>query len=114
MARLYADDDFPHPVVEALRLLGHDVLTVQEAGRANQQIDDPVVLADAAADQRSVLTHNHTDFRRLHQQGIPHAGIISCTHDPTNPQGLAQRIHDAVTPLSDLANRFVRIVRPHR
>jgi Domain of unknown function (DUF5615) len=39
MARLYADEDFPLPVVEELRRLGHDVRTVQEAGRANQGID---------------------------------------------------------------------------
>ena len=30
---LYADEDFPYPVVEELRRLGHDVLTVQEDGR---------------------------------------------------------------------------------
>jgi hypothetical protein len=28
--RLYADEDFPLPVVEELRRCGHDVLTVQE------------------------------------------------------------------------------------
>jgi hypothetical protein len=31
MARLYADEDFPLPVVEELRHLGHDVRTVQDA-----------------------------------------------------------------------------------
>jgi hypothetical protein len=31
---LYADEDFPLPVVERLRRLGHDVVTVQEDGRA--------------------------------------------------------------------------------
>jgi hypothetical protein len=38
MARFYADEQFPLPVVELLRNLGHDVLTVQEAGNANQRI----------------------------------------------------------------------------
>ncbi|MEG5040443.1 MULTISPECIES: DUF5615 family PIN-like protein [unclassified Microcoleus] len=47
MARLYADEQYPYPVVELLRALGHDVLTVQEAGRANQKIPDPDVLAFA-------------------------------------------------------------------
>ena len=65
MARLYADEDFPLPVVEELRRFGHDVLTVQEASRANQGIDDATVLADGTADQRAVLTHNHSDFKRL-------------------------------------------------
>jgi Domain of unknown function (DUF5615) len=31
--RLYADEQFPHSVSELLRTLGHDVLTVQEAGK---------------------------------------------------------------------------------
>jgi Domain of unknown function (DUF5615) len=44
MARLYADEQYPYPVVEYLRILGHDVLTVQEAGQANQKISDPDVL----------------------------------------------------------------------
>lgn len=113
MARLYADEDFPLPVVEELRRLGHDVVTVQEAGRAGQGINDAEVLADATADQRAVVTHNHADFRRLHRQGLPHEGIISCTHDPRNPIGLAQRIHDAITAAPNLTNQLVRITRPN-
>ena len=35
MARLYADEQFPRIVVKLLRELGHDILTVQEAGKAN-------------------------------------------------------------------------------
>ncbi len=34
MARLYANENFPRQVVIILRDLGHDVLTVQEAGNA--------------------------------------------------------------------------------
>ena len=113
MARLYADEDFPHPVVLELRRRGHDVRTVQEAGRAGQGIDDSEVLADATADNRAVLTHNHSDFKRLHRQGQPHAGIISCTHDDTNLPALAQRIHDAIIGAPNLANQFVRIIRPN-
>jgi len=36
MARLYADENFPLPVVEELRQLGHDVLTMP---RATDQLD---------------------------------------------------------------------------
>jgi len=32
MALFYADENFDYPVVERLRVLGHDVLTVQAAG----------------------------------------------------------------------------------
>ena len=35
MARLYANENFPFPVVEELRKLGHDVLTIQETGKAD-------------------------------------------------------------------------------
>ena len=114
MARLYADEDFPLPVVEELRRLGHDVLTVQESGRGNQGIDDAQVLTDADGDQRAVLTHNDTDFKCLHRQGRSHRGIVSCTQDPTDSIGLAHAIHHAVMGIADLANQFVRIVRPNR
>jgi hypothetical protein len=100
MARLYADEDFPLPVVKELRRFGHDVRTVQEAGRANKGIDDADVLADAVADRRAVLTHNHPDFRRLHRHGQSHEGIVSCKQDPQDPQdhlGLAHRVHAAIS-----------------
>ncbi|MBC7855346.1 MAG: DUF5615 family PIN-like protein [Pirellulaceae bacterium] len=113
MARLYADEDFPHPAVMELRRLGHDVRTVQEAGRAGQGIDDPEVLTDAINEKRAVLTHNHPDFRRLHRQGQPHEGIISCTQDPQDHLALAQRIHDAITAAPNLANQFIRVTRPN-
>jgi hypothetical protein len=35
VAALYADENFPGPVVAALRAAGHDVLTAYVDGRAN-------------------------------------------------------------------------------
>ncbi|MBI5602323.1 MAG: hypothetical protein HY879_03125 [Deltaproteobacteria bacterium] len=32
MGRLYANENFPYPVVEELRRLGQDVLTIKETG----------------------------------------------------------------------------------
>ena len=32
MARLYANENFPQPVVETLRRLGHDILTTHDTG----------------------------------------------------------------------------------
>jgi hypothetical protein len=54
--RFYADENFPLPVVEELRRLGHDVLTMYEDGRANQSIPDEEVLALATGKQRALLT----------------------------------------------------------
>ncbi len=113
MARLYADEDFPHPVVEALRRLGHDVQTMVETGRAGQGVCDAEVLLEAANDQRAVLTHNHADFMRLHRRGQAHQGIISCTHDPLDSAGLARRIHSAIENIQELKEHFVRIIRPN-
>ena len=111
MGRLYADEDFPWGAVQVLRHWGHDVLTVQEAGRCGTA--DPDVLADATADGRTVLTHNHRHYKRLHARSQPHGGIISCTHDDHDLPGLAQRIHDALTAAPNLANQFLRIIRPN-
>lgn len=47
MARFYADENFPLPVVLALRQLGHDVLTIQEDGKANLRLPDEDVLSAA-------------------------------------------------------------------
>jgi hypothetical protein len=73
LASLYTDENFRLPVVEALRRLGHDVLTCQEAGRAGSGIGDEVVLADALALGRIVLTQNRKHFVRLHNAGQPPA-----------------------------------------
>src|ERR1022692_1583501 len=110
MTRLYADEDFPGPVVQMLRDLGHDVLTVQEAGRGGSV--DAQVLADATADNRAVLTHNHRHYKRLHAKQS-HAGIVSCTRDQTDLPGMAQRIHDTISATPNLANQFIRIIRPN-
>ena len=40
MASLYSNENFPLPVVEKLRELGHNVLTVQEAGKSDQALPD--------------------------------------------------------------------------
>ncbi|MBE9035335.1 DUF5615 family PIN-like protein [aff. Roholtiella sp. LEGE 12411] len=63
MARFYADEQFPFPIVQLLRTLGHDVLTVQEAGKADQGIADDEVLEFATSQKRSILTINRHDFR---------------------------------------------------
>ncbi|BAZ25510.1 hypothetical protein NIES4073_64150 [Kalymmatonema gypsitolerans NIES-4073] len=80
MARLYADEQFPKKVSELLRTMGHDVLTVQEAGNANLGIPDEEVLAFAVSDNRAVITLNRQDFIRLHRANPVHFGIITCTN----------------------------------
>ncbi|HQU47164.1 MAG TPA: DUF5615 family PIN-like protein, partial [Pirellulales bacterium] len=67
VALLYANENFPLPVVEELRRLGHDALTVAETGKANQKTSDPAVLEFAISQGRAVLTLNRKHFFRLHR-----------------------------------------------
>ncbi len=82
MARLYANANFPLPVVEELRRLGHDVLIMYETGQAGQAIPDETVLVLAKREQSALLTPNRKHFIRLHTLQPDYAGIIVCTFDP--------------------------------
>jgi hypothetical protein len=112
MARLYADEDFPFPVVERLRQLGHDVQTTLEAGRANQGIDDAQQLDFATGLGRATLTRNRRDFAALHRKSARHAGIVSITDDP-DFAGQAQRVHDALMASPNPAGQHLRVNRPN-
>lgn len=82
MARLYANENFPLPAVEALREMGHDVETTAQAGQAGRAISDEDVLQYAIGENRVVLTLNRRHFIRLHGEASRHTGIIVCTFDP--------------------------------
>ncbi|MGA3042843.1 MAG: DUF5615 family PIN-like protein [Bryobacteraceae bacterium] len=64
MARLYANENFPLPVVGERRHLGHDVVTVRETGKANRAVPDTEILEFARAEGRAVLTLNRKHFMR--------------------------------------------------
>ena len=91
MARLFADENLPFPVVEALRRIGHDVVTVADAGKAGQSLTDKVILELATADHRAVVTLNRRHFVRLHETEPSHAGIVVCSLD-LDFEGQAARI----------------------
>jgi Domain of unknown function (DUF5615) len=111
LASLYADENFPLPAVEALRQLGHDVLTAAEAGQAGQGIPDEAVLAYAHVLGRAVLTHNRKHFRNLHKAGHAHSGLILCTGDP-DFEALASRVDAALASAGVLSGQLIRIIRP--
>jgi predicted nuclease of predicted toxin-antitoxin system len=111
MARFYADEQFPFQVVELLRNLGHDVLTVQEAGNANQRIPDDQVLAFAVNQERSILTINRVDFIRLHRRDNEHFGIVVCTNN-RNWEQFAARVDEAVKAEESLRGKLIRVLRP--
>jgi hypothetical protein len=111
MARLYANENFPLPVVEALRQAGHDVITVAETGKAEQSWPDEDVLKFATQNDRALLTLNRKHFIRLHNRQTDHAGIIACTFDP-DFAGQAQRIDEEIRSRANLHGQLIRVNRP--
>ncbi|KAM3102147.1 DUF5615 family PIN-like protein [Phormidesmis sp. 146-12] len=92
MADLDADEQFPQRVVEGLRFLQHNVLTVQEAN--NRGLSDEEVLSFATMTGRAVLTLNPRHLIRLHQVQPDHAGIVIC-RDESDRASMANRISEA-------------------
>ncbi len=111
MARLYADENFPLPVVEELRKLEHDMLTAREAGNTGKQIPDEEVLAFAIREERILLTLNRKHFIRLHGEKSEHFGIIVCTFDPQFADQ-AKRIHAALEAQPEMTGQLIRVNRP--
>lgn len=111
MARLYADENFPLPVVEELRRLGHDVVTLQETGKGGQVMSDQQVLEAASADGRAILTLNRKHFVHLHTAAARHGGVIVCTLD-LDFTGQAARIDAALRGEAEFEGRLMRVNRP--
>lgn len=111
MARLYANENFPYPVVEALRVLGHDVITVAETGKSDQSWPDDAVLEYATQDDRALLTLNRKHFIRLHNSDREHTGIIVCSVDVDFVE-MANRIDRALAAEADLHRKLLRVNRP--
>jgi predicted nuclease of predicted toxin-antitoxin system len=111
MARLYMDEQFPKVVSQLLSDMGHDVLTVQEAGKGNLGIPDEEVLLFAIEENRAVVTLNRDDFIRLHRADPQHCGIIVCTNDPDRAR-MAIRLHESIVAQEFLQGNLIRVVHP--
>jgi hypothetical protein len=110
MARLDADELFPRVVVEFLRLMIHNILTVQAAGKENPKNPGEKVLAFAVSENRAVLTLNRRYFIRLHSLQSDHAGIIVCKPDH-DLAIMAANINEAISSLATLTNQLIRVYR---
>ncbi len=111
MAQLYTNENFPLPVVETLRKLGHDVLTIQETGKGGQAAPDEAVLEFACSEKRALVTLNRKHFIRLHALKPDHFGIIVCSFDP-DFEGFAHRIDTVVRAQKELKGQLIRVNRP--
>lgn len=111
MARLYSNENFPFPVVEKLRQLGHDILTMQDAEQTGQSMPDEAVLNFSIETERVLLTLNRKHFVRLNNKNRNHSGIIVCSFDQ-DFESLANRIHEAISHSPSLFGQLIRINRP--
>ncbi len=111
MADFYSNENFPLPVVEHLRQLGHDVLTIQEVGQADRAVPDEAVLTFSTKENRILLTFNRKHFIKLHRDMPDHSGIVVCTFDP-DFEALATRVHQIVITSSDISGKLLRVNRP--
>src|SRR5438445_592382 len=113
MAQLYANENFPRPVVEELRTLGHMVLTSQESGMADRAVPDHEVLEFAKSGGFALLTINRRHFFKLHATNPNHAGIIAYTFDPKFARQAAA-IDAAMANAPDLRGKLLRVNRPSK
>ncbi len=91
--------------------MGHDVVTIVNAGRAGQALTDKAVLQLAGGDQRAVVTLNRRHFVRLHAAEPNHSGIIVCSLD-LDFDRQAARIDQAVATQESMVGRLIRVNRP--
>lgn len=111
MARPYANENYPLPIVNELRRLGHNVVTVRETGGAGQCLADVDVLAFAVEQRMAVITLNRRHFVRLHHERPAHSGIIVCTFD-LDFAAQAARVDATIKAVASLDGLLLRVNRP--
>jgi hypothetical protein len=108
--RLYLDDDSVDTVLtRMLRQAGHDVQIPADVGMSGD--DDPVHLAHAIREGRTLLSHNHRDFRNLQnlvmQAQGHHHGILVVRRDNDSKRDM--RSNDIVRAIGNLVAAGVPI-----
>lgn len=99
---LYFDEDVSIKIVRSLSNRGFDTLHSVEAGMAGKSDDEQPRFASTRGS--TIVTHNRTDFEKLHirclAEGKGHAGIIVATRRRGSEEAIRRLLHilDTVTP----------------
>lgn len=104
--KLLLDEMFPRSIAAELRRRGHDVTAVTERSEL-VGLSDAEIFLDAASEDRSIVTENVRDFRRLAVEmtgrGQSHAGLILTTdhrfprHDPRTVGRLVRALDELLS-----------------
>jgi predicted nuclease of predicted toxin-antitoxin system len=102
--RFLANENVTATVIHELRTRGHDVLSVKESMRSEQ---DDVILARAQDDQRIVVTHDK-DFGELaFRSQLPAAcGVILLRLSGRDREADNERVLEAIESRVDWAGHF--------
>jgi hypothetical protein len=106
LGRFYANENFPLPVVEELRKLGHIIITVQES--QNTMMKDSGIFEYIKKNNMVLLTLNRLHFIHIHNKNKDHPGIIVCTFD-SNFKRLANNIDKIFSNNSPLKGKLIRV-----
>ena len=78
--KLYLNENLSWKIAFALRQLGYDVISSYEAGL--NESSDPIQMAFAVSEKRTIITNNFADFRALdddyYARGETHYGVVFC------------------------------------
>jgi predicted nuclease of predicted toxin-antitoxin system len=109
--RLYANENFPQPVVNMLRdTYGYDITSTHEQGKSGRGIEDRRVLSHAVANERAVITQNWRDFEHLHAASGKHFGIVVCEVDADIARQ-AKNVHGALDAHESLDRELIKVYR---
>lgn len=102
--RILANENVTRSVIDGMRANGHDVLSVKESLRGEQ---DEAILARAQAEKRIVLTHDK-DFGELaFRIGLPaDCGVILMRLAGADPDADNKRALEAIESRTDWEGHF--------
>ena len=102
--RIVANKNVTRTVIEGLRGQGHDVLSVKESLRGEQ---DEAILARAQTEKRVVLTHGKDFGEFAFRVGLPaECGVILVRLSGTDPDADNKRALEAIASRADWEGHF--------
>lgn len=104
-----ADENFPRPALDALRMAGWDVMSIAEGCPG---VPDEDVAALCASQQRILLTFDKDFGELVFRRGLPAgSGVVLFRLTPDSPEDAAQVALDLVKSQPDLSGSFCVVTK---